>query len=480
MFQLPADGPLHERVRRAVRDAITQRHILPGDRLPSTRALASDLGVSRATVVLAFDMLTAEGFLETRAGSGTFVARNLSAPRANARTGPVDSAFAVGVTPATQRLTRAVAGLTRHQRAPAGAIDLRHGMPVRNPRLDAAWRSCVKDAAAAATHDAPPTAGALRLREALADMLTRRRGFPVDADRIIVTNGAQQAFSLIAHTLLGAGDAVAFEEPGYPTARIALGASGARIIPVPVDAHGFDPSAAPTDPAVKLAYLTPSHQFPTGRTLPLERRFAMLEWASANGAFLIEDDYDSEYAYVSQSLHPLAALAPEGPVLYVGTLSKVIFPGLRLGYLVAPKALMEPLTAWKWQQDRAGAAFVQDAVAAFIERGGFERGLRANITQIQARRTALEDALSRHLATRAHLIGRTEGLHALVRISGVDAGDTEALITRASARGVLIDNGVHCYMTPPAEAMLLMSSTACPAAQIDEGVARLAAAVADI
>ena len=334
---------LQQQVYRSVRRAVLDGILESGTRLPSSRALAGDLRVSRTTTLLAYEQLLAEGYLQTRRGSGTFVAAPLpddlplhASPRRVARAEP----------PQLSRRGAALAGIPGPARRIGGPPRaFRLGVPSldRFPLL--LWSQLVRRRMRSTTAgqlDYADAAGCLELRKAIADHVQAARGTICAADQVVVVAGAQRALQMIAALLLDPGDRVWLEDPGYPGARSALTQAGARIVPAHVDGQGLDVAAATRRaPDARLAYVTPSNQFPLGVTMSLPRRLALLEWARRTGAWIVEDDYDSEYRYSGRPVPALQGLDGAGSVLFAGSFSKVLFPSLRLGYLVLPPDLVD-------------------------------------------------------------------------------------------------------------------------------------------
>jgi GntR family transcriptional regulator/MocR family aminotransferase len=288
-----------------------------------------------------------------------------------------------------------------------------------------------------------------------------------DVDQILVVNGSQQALDLIVRVLVDRGHAVAVEDPLYPGARDVLRAAGARIEPAPVDRDGLDPALLAG--GARLAFVTPSHQFPTGAILPLARRLALLDWAERNEAIIVEDDYDGEFRYDGQPLESLQGLDRSGRVIYVGTFSRTIFPGLRIGYLVAPKGLVAAFAAAKWLTDRHTAMLEQETLADFIASGLYERHLRRVRGRNAARRRALLAAMAEHLPN-LEITGDGAGAHIAVWL-GAGASEAEA-IRRAAARGVAIYGVSRFFIGEPRPGFLL-GYAQLTVEEIDEGIRRL-------
>lgn len=483
LVALDGQGPLSGQISRSLRRAILAGELAPASRLPSTRTLARDLAVSRNTALLAYDQLLAEGYLTGRVGSGTYVAAALpDAPlAAGAAGGPAR--------PAPERAPRLSAFGRRLRAAPAPAspaalpdgrlpYDFRYGVPAVAELPHRAWRRVLLRRARGASLDSlgyGPPEGHAPLRETLAAYLRRARGVTCDREQIVVVNGSQQALDLVARVLLDAGDRVVIEDPQYQGARRVFLAAGARLIPAPVDADGLDVARLPRGgPPARLAYVTPSHQFPTGVVMSLGRRLALLDWARRAGAHVVEDDYDSEYRYEGRPIEAVQGLDRGGRVIYVGTLSKVLFPALRLGYLVLPPFLVEPFRAAKWATDRHTGTLEQEALADFIRDGHFERHLRRSRARYAARRAALLEALAAHLGDRAEVVGANAGVHLLVWLPGVTPGALDRLVRRAAAAGVGVYPIAPYYLRPPGRAGLLLGYAALGEAEIRAGIRRLA------
>ena len=338
---LAGPGDLSARIYAQLHEAIIDGRLGPGERLPPTRELARQLAVSRNTVAVAYDRLTAEGFLVGRVGAGTFVCANPPA-RSGA---PAAAGDDIPVREVWGSLLESTVDSTVDSVLPE--FDFRLGVPDARRFPMAAWRRLVarelRDVdPAAATYGDP--AGHAGLRAAIARHIGLSRSVLVGPDDVLVTQGAQQALDLIGRVLVAPGDCVAVEEPGYPPARALFTALGARVAGVPVDGEGLVVSAIPN--AARLVYTTPSHQFPLGMSMSLDRRGALLAWAHQRGAVLIEDDYDSEFRFSDRPLEPLHSLDRGRRVLYVGSFAKTMLPMLRLGFLVVPPSLRPAVRCW--------------------------------------------------------------------------------------------------------------------------------------
>ncbi|HEV7733455.1 MAG TPA: PLP-dependent aminotransferase family protein, partial [Candidatus Binatia bacterium] len=393
-----AADTLHHQLYASLREAILAGRLVPGVRLPSTRTLAADLVVARNTVVTAFEQLIAEGYLTSRVGDGTRVAAVL--PEALLEARRVQLVGAVGPVPQLSERGRLLAG----SRRPGPYTDGQAFVPGM-PALDMFPRELWARLVARRARRPPPTsqgyahsAGLPLLRQAVATYLGAARGVRCDPDQVIVVAGAQAGLDLAARLLLDAGDPAWIEEPGYLGARGALISAGARLVPVPVDAEGIDVEAgARAEPAARLVYVTPSHHFPLGGTMTLQRRLALLDWAARSGAWVLEDDYDSEYRYGGRPFPAMQGLDAAGRVVYVGTFSKTMFPALRAGWLVVPPALVDPFRAAVRNTGHTVPGVIQAALADFMNDGHFGAHVRRMRTLYAARQERLVTAAHRRL-----------------------------------------------------------------------------------
>ena len=399
--------PLYKQLYERLRGAILTGQIERGARLPSTRTLASELGVARMTTALAYEQLVLEGYLESRVGQGTVVARSLPVMLFNAQTGKMPSS------PANAPKTSLIPLASRVQPLKEVAYPLRRAgrsggiFSGGEPALDLfpyeIWARLIARRARQSlrefAHYQPP-AGYEPLREAIAAHIGITRGVRCSPEQIILTAGSQGAFDLAARTLLNSGDAVWLENPGYFGARGALLAAEARLFPVPVDEQGLVVEIGRKRcPEARLVSTTPSHQSPTGVTMSLPRRLALLDWASQAGAWILEDDYDSEYRFSGRPLEALQGLDQTGRVLYIGTFSKVLLPALRLGYLVAPTELIEPLLTMRRFLDMHLPVLEQMALCDFLNEGHYARHLRRMLQHYRKRRELLQRELHLHLGS---------------------------------------------------------------------------------
>ena len=458
----PARG-LSRQLYQALRERILDGRLGGRTRLPASRDLAGLLGVSRNTVSRAFDQLYAEGYIEGRVGAGTFVADlREPSPRSTADSPPGPAHGPALRLLAEHRLNPRPAGPPRAFRVGVPAFDL---FPFETwARLSARfWRRPPPEALG---YGDP--AGDWRLRELVAAYLRSSRGLTCTPEQVLITCGSQQAISLCAQLLLQAGERVAIENPGYRAAGHAFAVAGARLCGVPVDDEGLDTAALQALGTCRLAYVTPSHQYPTGVTLSLARRLELLAWAERHDAWVIEDDYDGEYRYRGVPLAPLAALDRSGRVLYVGTFCKIAFPALRLGYLVLPPELVGPFAQRRALDMRHSEIGSQAVMAEFIAAGHFQRHVRRMREAARMRRDALLQGWPQ-VPGCAPLPAVEAGLHLSVRVESLQR-ETE-LVAAALAAGVEV-SALSGYwladsITPPDQrAGLVLGFAAVPEAQI--------------
>jgi GntR family transcriptional regulator / MocR family aminotransferase len=478
-----------------VREAVLAGRLAPGTRLPSTRALASELACSRNTVLGAFDQLIAEGYLECRAGSGSYVSHVLPETlltRPAGRQEPdngerrIGGATEVDAASYAEQPPFGIGAGGRRPFAP-GVPDLSlFPFDIWGRLLGRIWRRPAPELLLAG-----PPAGYLPLRAAIAAYLRGLRSVACSPEQLFITAGAQPALDLVARVLLKPGDRVWIEEPGYPGLRGPLAAAGARLVPVPLDEEGVsvDTGRALAD-AAALAVVAPSHQYPLGTTMSLARRLELLDWARDRGAWLVEDDYDSEYRYAGRPLAALqgldaggAADEERGRVFYIGTFSKVLFPAIRLGYLVVPKALVDEFARARAAIDAYPSAIVQPVLAAFMAEGHFAAHVRRMRTVYARRREALLTAGGRHLEGLLELAPGEGGLHLVGRLSAALArrlSDREAE-ARAAAVGLAPRALSRFYLAPPEASYrdtpprgLLLGFAALADEEIEPAVQRLA------
>lgn len=431
-----AGMPLRQQVYRQLRAAIEQGAFAPGSRLPPTREHAQVLGVSRNTVLWAVERLKAEGYVLARVGDGSYVPPELGALLGSG----VRKASTQGV-PALSRRGQLIAETALRWRPPVDApMAFRIGCPAIDAFPFSVWERLSRQTSplqrrAGAQYITP--AGLEPLREAIAQWVMVSRGISCRPGQVFVTSGSQQAIDLVSRLLLDVGDEVMVEDPGYPGIRSSMLSHGAVTRGVPVDAQGFDiDEGARRWPAARMAVVTPSHQFPTGVRMSLVRRLALLDWSRSQRAWIVEDDYDGEFQYGPHRIPALRSLAQDDRVLYVGTFSKTLHPGLRLGFLILPLSLVDAFTSAKALSDRHSPSAEQDVLARFILEGHLLRHLRSMRELYAQRQQVMIEALSRASGGALQLAPSEHGMHLLHELPG---GQSDLSFTRrASEAGVFV------------------------------------------
>jgi len=418
-------GTRRERLSASLRQAIAQGTLQKGQRLPSSRLMAQDLGLSRVTVEAAYSQLESEGYLLRKVGQGTFVAIAMF-------TDAKPVAATPGILALSQRGQQIVA--TGGCQDPPFPYAFAAGSPELRAFPHALWRRIT--ASQQRQHGEKlmrygDPQGYLPLRQAVARYLAQSRGVRCDAGQVMILSSSQQALQMIALLLLDAGDSVWLEDPCYPGARNAFITAGAQLSPLSLDHQGAQLTAG----TPRLVYLTPSHQYPTGVTMSLERRLQWLNFATTRQSWLIEDDYDSEFYYGGMPMPAMQGLDNAGRVIYLGTFSKVLFPSLRLAYMVVPPALVEPLRRLRSVIDGHSAQLPQAITADFIDNGHFAAHLRLMRQLYHSRRDLLLEQLTLKLSDRFLPLDNHGGLQLTVRLT---RGDAQQLSAQAAARGLLL------------------------------------------
>lgn len=458
--------PLIDQLAAQIRAAIESGSVAPAWRLPSTRALAEQLDVSRTVTSEAYATLLAEGYLESRRGSGTYVVeRGVEASPSSSRPTP---------SPKRARWLRLPVEPPAVDPPADPEIPFRICEPDANSFPDAAWRSAARAAINEGLLEGyPPPEGDPGLRHKIAAFLRQERGLAVSPDELVVTAGTTQSLDLIARATLRAGDRVAFEDPGYRLARQIFTDRGAVIEPVPVDDAGLVTDRLPEDldrPAPMAIYLTPSHQFPLGSALSFRRRQALLEWAARRDVLVIEDDYDSEFRFDGPVLPSLRTGDGGDAVVYLGTFSKSLTPRLRLGYLIAPPVLREVLLRLKVRSDQGTHWLTQRMLARYLGSGAFTRHLRRMRRLYRRRRDALIDAVG-PLPDGVRWCGLAAGLHATLLLP--PELPAALLVERAAARGVVVASLADYQLATPPQNGLVLGYGASPEKQIESAGAVL-------
>jgi GntR family transcriptional regulator/MocR family aminotransferase len=479
--------PLYRQIYEAIRNAILSGKVHPTTTLPATRLLAKQLGVSRMTVINAYDQLFAEGYLEAKMGAGTFVAAHL--PEEFLQTSGFERREHQE-TPLTRKIKFTDYGrnLAQHSKG----ILLRHGVTTVLPfqqgvsaieefpfgvwaKIAQKWQK--KPPLSILSYGEP--VGFQPLRDAVAAHLASARGVLCKTEQIIITNGTQQALDLIGRILLTKGNDVCLEDPGYLGARDIFAATGARLVPVPIDEEGFDlQTARKRSRKARLAYVTPSHQYPLGVTMSLTRRLNLLEWARERDAFIIEDDYNSEYRYSGRPLASLQGLDRDGRVIYLGTFSKTIFPALRLGYLVVPTDLIGVFAAARALTDLHSPSIDQAILAEFIAERHFARHIRRMRGIYEERQQILVEEARMNLKGMLEVAPAEAGMHLIGWLPlGIDDRDVSRRAAEANLK--LAPVSAYC-LNQKLRGGLLLGYTAFNERQIKLGVKKLARVLNEI
>ena len=464
LLELSGEGALYDQICTALKARILSGGLRPGAQLPSSRTLAQDLGVSRNVVLLAYDTLLAEGYTEARQGAGTFVRSLAAKPALDARVN------AVKLSKYGERARALRPDVPCPVEVPDLPYDFRYGRLPHDEALQKMWRRALNHQVDTAPTDYQDPQGYPPLRQALAAYLSYNRGVRVSPERVLITSGSQQALDLCASVLLEPGDGVLLENPCYQGARYAFEARGAHLSYAPVDAEGI---VVPPRTSARLAYVTPSHQFPRGPVMSLSRRLELLAWAERHGAFILEDDYDSEYRYEGRPLPAVQGLDSTGRVIYLGTFSKLLFPALRLGFMVLPETLLATFRAAKWLSDRFSPTLEQAALAELLQQGYFLRHVRRTRRRNALRRKALLEALE-PLGNKVRVEGSNAGLHLLLWLKDIPSAAGDDFAAQARQSGVGVYPITPYFAQPPERLGLLMGYSALDEAAIREGVCRLA------
>ena len=463
-LELKGTGPRYEQLARAMKAAIQGGRLKPGIRLPATRDLARQLGISRNTVLTAYEILCSERFAHSRAGSGTYVSGDAAEP--TRRRGPES------VEPQSRYAARlrALPRAALRRLLPRPRYDLQYGEPLINPALLNAWSKALSQATERTELHYPGAQGLQPLREAIADHLGRHRGVVCDPDDVVVVSGTQQAIALLSRILADEGDEAVIEEPHYQFAAHAMLAHGLRPVAVDTDGDGIVCDDLP-DRSVRFVLVTPSHQFPAGAEMSLGRREALLHYAGAHGCWIVEDDFDGEFRYEPRAMPALKALDEHGRVIYVGSFSKVVFPALRLGYVVVPRSLQRDLVMAKRLDDLGCGAIEQSAMASFMRDGGFERHLRKSAAELRRRRAALLDGLRQHASRHVEVAPSRAGMHLVAWLPAWSHERFQTLIDTARAHGLGLHPIAPHFARPPASPGLLLGFAALSVPQLHAATA---------
>jgi len=469
--------PIYRQLYEAFRVAIVDGRLRPGQGVPSTRGLAAELDISRISAVNAYEQLRTEGYLEATVGAGTRVAQTIfdespSSTAARSRS-PSRGTQELNARALSRRATELLSGGNQPWLPGQGAF--RMNLPALDRFPCEVWGKLVSRHARAMPSSLMAYGDAMGhgpLREAIADYLGTVRAVHCDSSQIAITTGSQQGLQLSAQMLLDEGEEICVEEPGYPGARLAFTAAGGRVTPVPVDEEGLSvEDLVRSAPRARAVYITPSHQYPLGMVMSAGRRMRLLNWAAASGAWIIEDDYDSEYRFGSYPIGSLQGMDGDSRVIYVGTFSKVMFPALRLGYVVVPKDLVAAFAA---VLDAAGifaSPLYQTVLTEFIREGHLARHIRRMRMLYMERRKTLVAALRAQLGDTLEVRGADAGMHVVALLPpGVD---DVAVSRSAAAQGIAALPLSSCYVNPPDRGGLVLGYGGATLHQLRNGVRRL-------
>ena len=464
--------PLTRQIYMQARSAVLSGALRPGTRVPSSRAMASKLGVARASVVLAYEHLLAEGYVESCHGSGTFIAEDLTGlvPRRRSASRATKRAMPTPVQNFSDFERSAVQ---------SDARPFNTGRTLIDARTAETWRSLTHRAVrrlGANDFGYTDPAGLTELRANICDYLRAARAVRCDPEQIVITAGTQQAIDIAIRVLLVPGDEVWVEDPGYPLTHAQLLLAKVRPHPIPVDAQGLVVDAGLRKaPRARAAFVTPSHQFPTGVALSMVRRLELLAWARQSGAFIVEDDYTSEFRYSGPPLASLQGLDNTEQVIYVGTLNKALFPGLRIGYAVVPRALLQAFTGARYLIDRQPATLQQTVVSEFMQQGHFAAHVRRMRQLYREQRDALAEILMQRAAGRLDVAVPDQGMHLVAYLC--DASSDIAIEAAAQRAGIVVRAISRFYRAARPRRGLMLGFSGFPRQLIVPSAARLAALI---
>jgi GntR family transcriptional regulator/MocR family aminotransferase len=469
-FQLDreSDVPLFRQLYLQTRAAILSRALRPGSKLPSTRELAAQLKISRTAAVSAYEQLLAEGYTMGRKGAGTYISSDLPQPFIRSRGKRIE--------PASPRPLLGSSFVDVTMQNDDRPFNL--GRTLVDARTAELWRKMSArtfrrlDVSHLGYGD---PRGMIELRTVICDYLQAARAVKCDPDQIVVTAGTQQATDIVIRVLRGP-QKVWVEDPGYPLTRLSLQAAGMKLCPIPVDAQGIDVKAGlRLAPDARAVFITPSHQFPNGVALSMARRLELLAWARGAGAWIIEDDYASEFRYGGRPLASLQGLDDGERVIYIGTLNKALFPGLRLGYAVVPRPLFREFVTNRYLMDRQPSTLCQAVVTEFMQEGHFAGHIRRMRVLYREQRDALVSALVRRLGDRLTVEAPDQGMHL---VAYTRKGFSDAAIQRSAREaGVIVHATSRMYVKAPPRSGLMLGFCGYPRRTIETAVARLAKAV---
>ena len=455
-IRLSGEGTLQEQVVRAIRTSILQGHVESEVRLPSTRALAKALGVSRITTLVAYEQLVAEGLLYTQSGRGTFVAPLELGPRellgSKIKPTLLRPVSRLGQRAKKIRLKGRRASFKSSNRE---VIDLRQSKTLTDERTDREWRRTLKRCVSEQDRHYPNPAGDTNLRASICNLMKRWHGVTCSPDQVLITSGAQQGIALLSQALLDRGDRITLENPGYASARYLFNLQGMDIDYLAVDSAGAVVNQLSRTKPPKLIYLTPAHQFPLGAVLSYQRRIELLEFAHKHRCWILEDDYDGQYRYLGSPVPSLKLLDQHESVVHIGTFSKTFDPSLRIGFVILPSALIETMRLVKGLQDQGSPSLMQTALCAFIESGGYERHIVRARKTLEARREALLHQLDVYFNGSVKVHGTETGSYFLVEFR-VSNKHTASVMNQLEANGVLVQSAAPYFKHAPKRLMLMV------------------------
>jgi GntR family transcriptional regulator/MocR family aminotransferase len=458
-------GAHYGQLTRAMRAAIVTGQLSAGTKMPSSRALAEELNYSRTTVLASYDQLRAEGYIDGRAGSGTYVSTLASEAIVQA---PVGAWSVV----APSRFASRVREQSEWSMAPSRRklrFDMQYASSLINPGLGASWARRLARAATEMPFGYGVDQGLLALREQICRYVAKSRNIQTTPDRVIIVSGTQQALALCSRVLVDEGDAIAMEEPHYCAARQQFAAHGARVLLMPTDSDGLVCRALPTA-APRLILVTPAHQFPSGAVMSLPRRLQLLNYAGARFCWIVEDDFDGGLHHESKPLPPMRSLDRNDRVIHFGTLSRMMFDSLGLSYMIVPEALRDDFVHAKNLVDFPCSAIDQLALAHFMDDGGFERHMRFVHKELRVRHRAMIDGLRCYAGERVKIAGAHSGMHLVGWMPDYDHDEVETLVASAAHRGLGLYSIARFYQVRPSTPGLVLGYAALSKAQIRDAL----------
>jgi GntR family transcriptional regulator/MocR family aminotransferase len=467
--------PLYQQLAEKLRHAVLEGRIKPNQKLPSSRTLAKSLNISRFTVTQSYEQLESEGYLETRSGAGTYVGSQIPDDWLQSKAIEPVAAQSSPSSVLSQFGNNLISVKQLEISEPKNEISFRYGNPAVEYFPISQWRRLLSrhcQNSPTLLNYTTDAAGYFPLRVEIANYLGRSRAVRCTPEQVIIINGSQQALNLISRLLLDPGDWVAIEDPGYLGARYCFRGQGANLQPITINSEGLNVEALiRCHQKFKLVYVTPSHQFPTGVTLPLAQRIALLQWAQTTGTLIVEDDYDSEYRYGEQPIPALQGMDKSQSVIYVGTFSKILFPSLRIGYLVVPPSWISLVSKAKWLCDRFCPILEQYALTDWIAEGHFERHIRRMRHLYNLRRQVLIEAFQNYFGSRVTIFGANAGIHVMVKIETGLSDDM--VIQKAAAVGVGLISAREYYWKPQHQGEFIFGYAQLEETQIEQGIFKL-------